>query len=97
MRYFAFVLTAVLVSQFQVSAQDAPKKRVLITDSHSWEMQGGFGGTSEGAGGSMAGGARPQTVEIMKTFQERCPGVVITRNKSNADFIVLWIMREEKG
>ena len=65
------------------------KPRVFITDSQSWEMSGGGGGTSEGFGGTSHGGARPQTAEIIKTFGERCPQVTINNNKDKADYIVL--------
>src|SRR5690349_15351581 len=54
-----------------VSSDEKP--RVFITDSQSWEISGASGGTSGGFGGSVKGGARPQTAEIIKTFGERCP------------------------
>lgn len=65
------------------------KPRVFITDSDSWQISGGFGGSGGNAGGSAGGGARPQTVEIMKTFNERCPGVTVTINRDKADYVVL--------
>lgn len=34
------------------------------------------------------GGARPQTAETLKTFGERCPGVIMTNNKDRADYLV---------
>ncbi len=78
-------------------AQDKP--RVFVADSHSWEMGGGFGVGDHGAGGggSFRGGARPQTVEIMKTFHERCPGVTVTSDKTKADFVVLLDHEGGKG
>ena len=68
-------------------AQDKP--RVFITDSASWEIAGGFGAAGGAGAGQTRGGARPQTVEIMKTFSERCPGVTVTINRDRADYIVL--------
>ena len=60
---------------------------------------GGFGGGGvNGVGassGSMSGGARPQTAEIMKTFGQRCPEVTVTINKERADYIV--ILQHEGG
>ena len=57
-----------------LTAQEASTKpRVYITDSQSWQIAGGFGGSSEGFGGISGGGARPQTAEIIKTFNEKCP------------------------
>ena len=37
----------------------------------------------------MAGGARPQTAEIIKTFGERCPQVTVNNIQERADYIVL--------
>lgn len=53
---------------------------------------GGFGG-----GGSIAGGARPQTAEIIKTFNQRCSGVTITNNVQKADFAVILDHEGGKG
>ena len=36
----------------------------------------------------MAGGARPQTAEIIKTFGERCPQVKVNNKQDKADYIV---------
>lgn len=73
------------------AAQDKP--RVFISDSQSWEVSGGVaGGGAAGVGGVAgggSGGARPQTAEIMKTFNDRCPGVIVTINRERADFVVL--------
>jgi hypothetical protein len=45
----------------------------------------------------MSGGARPQTVEVMKTLQERCPEVTVTSRPSNADFLVSFNHEGGKG
>lgn len=59
-----------------------------VADSESWEVTGGWG-ASHGAGGSAtAGGARPQTAEIIKTFNERCPQYTVTNNKERANYAV---------
>jgi hypothetical protein len=78
-----FVLAA-LTSTF---AADHP--RVYVTDSKSWEIKAGVGGTSDGFGGAAGGGDRPQTAEIIKTFNERCADVIINNNKDKVDYIVL--------
>ena len=61
------------------------KTRVFVTDSQSWETRGGSsaGGNKNGWGGSswMAGGARPQTAEIIKTLNERCPEMLSITHK----------------
>jgi PEGA domain len=80
-----------------VPADLASQPRVFITDSNSWEMSGGFGGSSAGFGGAVRGGARPQTAEIIKTFGEKCPQVTVTMNKDAADFVVLLDHEGGKG
>jgi hypothetical protein len=70
-----------------LSAQEKP--RIFITDSNSWETSGGFGTSRGTGGGGLTGGARPQTVEIIKTFTERCPNVTVTLDRDRADFVVM--------
>jgi hypothetical protein len=60
-------------------------------------MKGGLGGVDGDGGGSISGGARPQRVEIMKTFRQRCPEVTITLDKGRADFVVLLDHEGGKG
>jgi hypothetical protein len=68
------------------------KTRVFVTDSQSWETRGGSsaGGNKNGWGGHswMAGGARPQTAEIIKTLNQRCPEITVTNNLEKADFVL---------
>jgi hypothetical protein len=68
------------------------KTRVFVTDSQSWETRGGSsaGGNENGWGASswIAGGARPQTAEIIKTLNERCPEITVTNNLQKADFVL---------
>ena len=85
-------------------AQDTPKEgaqagkaRVFITDSKSWETAGGSGGSSAGFGGATRGGARPQTAEIIKTFGERCPSVIVNNKQDKADYVVLLDHEGGKG
>jgi hypothetical protein len=65
------------------------KVRVYITDSQSWEMGGGTVIGDDIGVGAGRGGARPQTAEIIKTFRERCPSLVVTGDKSKANYVVL--------
>lgn len=65
------------------------RARVYITDSKSWELAGGGGGSQDGFGTASGGGARPQTAEIIKTFGERCPEAVINNKQDRADYVVL--------
>jgi hypothetical protein len=74
---------------------DAP--RVFITDSESWSVAGSSGGSGGSYGGAMAGGARPQTAEIIKTFGERCPEVKVNNKQDKADYIVVLDHEGGKG
>lgn len=63
---------------------------VYVSDSQSWSMSGGFAYGNQG-------GSRPQTAEIIKTFEERCPQVTITSDKTKADYIILLDHEGGKG
>lgn len=56
---------------------------------------GAIAGGVSGAGSS--GGARPQRAEIMKTFGERCPQVIVTINRERADFVLILDHEGGKG
>ncbi len=75
----------------------AGKPRVFVTGSESWEMRGSGGGSGGNWGASSAGGARPQTAEIIKTFGERCPEVTINNRQEIADYIVVLDHEGGKG
>jgi len=55
------------------------------------------GSGSVSGGGYTAGGARPQTAEIIKTFNQRCSNVTITNNVQKADFAVILDHEGGKG
>src|ERR1019366_3616590 len=104
MRTLLFVV--LITSSLAVSspAQDNPATtapadaaRVFITDSESWSVAGSSGGSGGSYGGAMAGGARPQTAEIIKTFGERCPEVKVNNKQERADYIVLLDHEGGKG
>jgi hypothetical protein len=84
-------------SDKQQAASDAEKPRVFITDSQSWSIAGASGGGGGAYGGSMSGGARPQTAEIIKTFGQRCPQVTINNIQAKTDYIVLLDHEGGKG
>lgn len=80
------------------------KPRVFVADSDSWEI-GSTSASTGGAGFSRSGGgARPQTAEIIKTFGQRCPQVVVNNVPSRSDYIVVldheggksWIRHKNK-
>lgn len=96
----ASVATVVTVA----APQDRPgappadgKIRVYVSDSRSWEVEGGWGASNGTGAGSQHGGDRPQTAEIIKTFGERCPEVTVTANKDRANYAVLLDHEGGKG
>ena len=64
------------------------KVRVFITDSDSWSTQGGAGGAHGVFGAHSSGGARPQTAEIIKTFGQRCPQVIVNNHLEASNYVV---------
>jgi hypothetical protein len=65
---------------------------VFVTDSQSWETHGyswlhGYDASVNG-GSVSKGGARPQTVEIIKTLGERCPELIVTNQPQRANYIL---------
>lgn len=98
-------ISLILLSPFmslRVLAQETPKPsaekaRVFITDSQSWEMHAAEGGSSAGFGGAASGGARPQTAEIIKTFGEKCPQVLVNNIQGKADYVVVLDHEGGKG
>jgi hypothetical protein len=84
------VLAAILFFVwFLLPITAAEPVRVFITDSQSWEIMGSSSGSRSYSSGSFGGGARPQTAEIIKTFNQRCPQLVVTNMPSRADYVVL--------
>ena len=66
--------------------QDKP--RIFVTDSNSWEIRGAAGGSNGSFGASTAGGARPQTAEVIKTFGQRCPQALVNNRAEVSDYVV---------
>jgi hypothetical protein len=104
MRSLPLVIVLLSAAVTPMCAQDKPaatddsgKARVFITDSQSWEMAGAGGGAGGAYGSSVSGGARPQTAEIIKTFGERCPGVMVNNIQEKTDYIVLLDHEGGKG
>jgi hypothetical protein len=96
-RIFLSTLFLVSIFAFLANAQqatpsspptgpDAP--RVYVTDSNSWSVHGSAGGSNGVFGASSSGGAQPQTAEIIKTFGQRCPQVVVNNKLDVANYVV---------
>jgi len=74
--------------QQSTSPTDTDKPRVFITDSNSWSTSGAAGGSNGSFGASSSGGARPQTAEIIKTFGQRCPQVLVNNRVDASNYVV---------
>jgi len=61
---------------------------VFVTDSNSWSVQGSAGGANGAFAAHSSGGARPQTAEIIKTFGQRCPQVLINNRVDASNYVV---------
>jgi hypothetical protein len=85
------------VQQMTSATLSTEKPRVFITDSQSWEMRSSEGGSHGAYGGESHGGARPQTAEIIKTFGQRCPNVMVNNRQDLADYIVVLDHEGGKG
>ncbi len=91
-------LTVVLCLSLLAAAQTNPQKpRVFITDSQSWDTSGNAGGSGGTFAAHSQGGARPQTAEIIKTFGERCPDVIVNNKAEKADYVVFLDHEGGKG
>lgn len=60
-------------------------------------MRGSAGGANGAFAAQSHGGARPQTAEIIKTFGERCPEVMVNNKQDLADYIVVLDHEGGKG
>jgi len=84
-----FACSALLtIAALSLLGATAQKSRVFITESASPQAIGDA--TVGDAKGSLAftGGTSPQSVEVMKEFSRRCPGVVVTADREKAEYIV---------
>ncbi len=89
------LFVAILATAQNPTTTDKP--RVFITDSQSWEISGSGGGANGAWGAQTHGGARPQTAEIIKTFGDRCPQVMVNNKQDSVDYIVLLDHEGGKG
>ena len=82
--HFVFAQTA----PTNTPISDSDKPRVYVTDSNSWSQQGSSGGSDGVFASSFSGGAQPQTAEIIKTFGQRCPQVIVNNRIGIANYVV---------
>lgn len=94
----------------QESLENSRKPHVYVTNSQSWSVVGwaaSHGSISTDAAGRVSGssngfsvtrgGARPQTAEIIKTLNRRCPEVIVTDIQGKADYALLLDHEGGKG
>jgi len=96
---FVYALVFAAACCLLAFAEENPgdKPRVFITDSQSWEISGHAGGSGGAYGGEAHGGARPQTAEIVKTFGQRCPQVMVNNIQAKVDYVVVLDHEGGKG
>lgn len=85
------VVVAVLPVLWPQAGSASGQVRIFVTESTSWSVEGSDT-VHDGEGiGTLQGGAKPQTAEIMKTISKRreCRGVIVTINRDRADYILL--------
>jgi hypothetical protein len=70
------------------TSSDQDKPRIFVTDSNSWSVHGAAGGSNGSFGATSSGGAAPQTAEIIKTFGQRCPEVIVNNRADASNYIV---------
>jgi hypothetical protein len=85
--------TKLAVSGFVISAAllggvATERPRIFVTESQALQLSGNAAVGNAKGDVSVAGGTSPQNVEVMKTFQRRCPAVLVTGSREKADFVV---------
>ena len=87
-----FVLAALTSLVASAETKNETRARVFVIESDSWSIGGEFDIFDTGA---VKGGAKPQTAEIVKTLNERCPQFIVTRKEERADYIL--VLQHEGG
>ncbi|HXN97939.1 MAG TPA: SH3 domain-containing protein [Candidatus Acidoferrales bacterium] len=80
----------VTASSSDGTANDSSKPRVYLSDTQSWTASGGFGRSSSIPEGKLYGGYDPELADIYQGFTSDCPAVVVTQEKSKANYAVLF-------
>jgi hypothetical protein len=70
--------------------KEPSKPHVYISDTASWTASGGFSRSSSVAEGALYGGYNPEMVDIYQDFTSDCSAMIVTQEKSKADFAVLF-------
>jgi hypothetical protein len=71
-------------------ANDSSKPRVYVSDTQSFVASGGFTRESSIPEGKLYGGYDPEMTDIYQSFTSDCPAVIVTQEKSKANYAVLF-------
>ena len=63
---------------------------MYLSDTQSWTASGGFSRSSNIADGRLYGGYDPEMADIYQGFTSDCPAVIVTQEKSKANYAVLF-------
>src|ERR1700735_492954 len=77
-------------SSSDAAATDSSKPHVYLTDTQSWTASGGFARSSSIPEGKLYGGYDPELADIYQGFTSDCPAVIVTQEKSKANYAVLF-------
>jgi hypothetical protein len=88
-------LVALVPVVLEGESKEVSSPRVFVVESDSWSMGDELNVLDWADIGSVVGGAKPQTAEIVKTLHERCPNVVVTRKEDRADYVL--VLEHEGG
>jgi hypothetical protein len=83
-------LKPVTASVSDAPTNDSSKPRVYVSDTQSWTASGGFGRSSSIPEGKLYGGYDPEMADIYQDFTSDCAAVIVTQEKSKANYAVLF-------
>ena len=70
------------------SALAAAKPRVFITESQALNVTNDTAAGDSKSALSLMGGNTPQSLDVIKSFTQRCPEVIVTGDREKADYVV---------
>ena len=64
------------------------KPRVFITESQALNVTNDAASGDSKSALSLTGGNTPQSLDVIKSFTQRCPEVIVTADREKADYVV---------
>ena len=80
-----FAFRAMLTLAVAVAAE---KPRVFITESQALNLTNDAAAGDAKSALSFTGGNSPQSLDVIKSFNQRCPDVIVTGDREKADYLV---------